>query len=429
MTYQHFPSFLFTEEQFNQASNYKRLQLQCQCCGKQFTRFKRQIEKHLQRLDGSITCDNQSNNNSAKANALNHLLYCSDQCINKKSKWNDIKTFTCPQCGKVFERPAGRVKQTKTGLQFCSQKCSRQYYSDHEIAREWSTFSHTNPNRNFLFDDKQLKESMGPSKSNEKLLPVRCIQCGKTFYVSYSYVKNFYNGQGCGKDNLFQMRFCSRKCFNNWQQFKQSNPSRCAICGEIIKDCDIEYGGRHFCSQYCRDRYSVYLKRFEMTATKGRSNTELYCEQFIKLMWPQLKVQFNVRDQLDSNMELDIWFPTLRLAFEINGSYHYMPHTTIYDQTLRESISKTIKKDQLKRQICQEKGIDLIQINTRQLTLWINDLNQNVIKPIVLKVYEHLNQPVNWEAVNNQLNVLMTQFDWSKLSSRKLPKSFKHLTS
>lgn len=421
MLFQQFPSFLFTEEQFNQASNYKRLQLQCQCCGKQFTRFKHQIEKHLQRLDGSITCDNQSNINSAKSNALNHLLYCSDVCINKKSKWNDIKTFTCPQCGKVFERPAGRVKQTKTGLQFCSQKCSRQYYSDHEIAREWSTMNHTNPNRNFLFDEKQLKEAMGPSKSNEKLLPVRCIQCGKTFYVSYSYVKNFYNGKGYGKDRLFQMRFCSNECFIDWQRFIPNDPLRCASCGEIIdKTLNIEFGGRHFCSQYCLERYKKYLERTENSVPKLRSSVEYYCEQFIKLMWPQLEVQFNTRDQLDCNLELDIWFPTLRFAVEINGIYHYraVKHR---DSVLNDRVEKIAQKDQLKRQICQNKNIDLLQIDTHDLIVWPDKMNKTVVKPIVENVYKHLGQPIDWNMVNQKLLQLRNQFDFARYTKRKIP--------
>ncbi len=56
-------------------------------------------------------------------------------------------------------------------------------------------------------------------------------------------------------------------------------------------------------------------------------------------------------------MELDIYIPSLRLAFEINGIVH---KKAIYGQ---EKLDRVKKNDALKAKRCAEKNIDLVVVD------------------------------------------------------------------
>jgi hypothetical protein len=71
---------------------------------------------------------------------------------------------------------------------------------------------------------------------------------------------------------------------------------------------------------------------------------------------PHDHFQFNRIDAIHA--ELDIYIPTIKLAFELNGIYHYEP---IYGV---EKLSRTQNNDKRKMQACLEKGIALCSIDT-----------------------------------------------------------------
>ena len=62
------------------------------------------------------------------------------------------------------------------------------------------------------------------------------------------------------------------------------------------------------------------------------------------------------------NSELDIYFPELKLAVELNGIFHYEP---IFGNEKLQSIKNN---DCRKFQACLEKQIELIIIDTSSLT-------------------------------------------------------------
>src|SRR5690606_22936392 len=62
-------------------------------------------------------------------------------------------------------------------------------------------------------------------------------------------------------------------------------------------------------------------------------------------------------------MELDIWLPSLLLAFEYQGPGHYRP---IYGE---KSLKETQRRDREKRRACKKVGIKLIEVKyTMELT-------------------------------------------------------------
>jgi hypothetical protein len=54
-----------------------------------------------------------------------------------------------------------------------------------------------------------------------------------------------------------------------------------------------------------------------------RSKLEKWLEEQLIKMYPNLEIHFNRKDTINS--ELDIFIPSLKLAFELNGIFHYEP--------------------------------------------------------------------------------------------------------
>ena len=76
------------------------------------------------------------------------------------------------------------------------------------------------------------------------------------------------------------------------------------------------------------------------------------------ILYPILNINYNSRTDIKS--ELDIYIPSLKLAFELNGIFHYEP---IYG---KDQLSKIENNDNRKFQACLERGIELCIIDTRK---------------------------------------------------------------
>ena len=71
--------------------------------------------------------------------------------------------------------------------------------------------------------------------------------------------------------------------------------------------------------------------------------------------YPNLELHFNRKDTI--NAELDIYIPHLKLAFELNGIFHYEP---IYGE---KKLQSTQTNDKRKFQACLEQNIELCIID------------------------------------------------------------------
>lgn len=81
-------------------------------------------------------------------------------------------------------------------------------------------------------------------------------------------------------------------------------------------------------------------------------------QQQLKLLYPRLRFHFNRTDAIDA--ELDVYIPRLRLAFELNGIFHYEP---VYGP---DKLRRTQHNDCRKRQACNERGITLCVIDVSE---------------------------------------------------------------
>lgn len=172
--------------------------------------------------------------------------------------------------------------------------------------------------------------------------------------------------------------FCSKAC-HNANQIKKCSVN-CAECSvEILKVKSAlkrSKSGNYFCSSSCAASYNNKHK------TKGTrvSKLEVWLAAQLSVSHPELIIHYNQKDIIGS--ELDIYFPSLKLAFELNGIFHYEP---IYGP---EKLLQIQNNDGRKFQACLEHGIELCIIDTSSQKYFKPQTAQkflNIIQDIVEK--------------------------------------------
>lgn len=190
------------------------------------------------------------------------------------------------------------------------------------------------------------------------------------------------------KSQLISKIFCNKKCAHDFGKILL----KCGNCGSqftVKKSKTYTRGFKipkiNFCSRHCKGTYdsinatgifnpnSSYIKR--------RSLLELFIEEKIKLHFPYIDLILNNRSLLESKLEVDFYFPDLKLAIEVNGIVHYK---AIYGE---DAFTKIQEKDNRKIQLCGEKKIDLIII--KSVVRFYESVGEKIwneeIKPELLK--------------------------------------------
>jgi len=148
--------------------------------------------------------------------------------------------------------------------------------------------------------------------------------------------------------------FCGRKCANFSQKTKKK--IHCVNCGIIFEKApsQIKKTLNHFCSRSCSASYNNKNKSYGAR----RSKLECWLETRLSTLYSKLQIEYNSKSAIGS--ELDIYIPSLRLAFELNGIFHYEP---IFGES---KLNKVQNNDQNKFQACIANNISLCIIDTSQ---------------------------------------------------------------
>lgn len=101
---------------------------------------------------------------------------------------------------------------------------------------------------------------------------------------------------------------------------------------------------------------------------------ETYMANLIRKMFPNKKIIRHYRPKWLSGLELDVYIPDIKLAFEYNGIQHYEP--VDYFGGIN-SFKKQVKRDQLKKELCASRNVDLIIVKYDE-NLSIELLNQKI---------------------------------------------------
>jgi hypothetical protein len=186
------------------------------------------------------------------------------------------------------------------------------------------------------------QEEFNNAKSRDKLL-CECYICQQPFFkIKYDIQKSLKTNKE------HKTKYCSIECQ------KTSLTVNCSNCNVTFKKTpfEIKKTKNHFCSQSCAATYNNNHK------TKGnrRSKLEKYIEEQLTIIYPNLEIHFNQKSVIGS--ELDIYIPSLRLAFELNGIFHYEP---IYG---RNKLNQIQSNDTNKFKKCLEHEISLCIIDT-----------------------------------------------------------------
>lgn len=234
------------------------------------------------------------------------------------------------------------------------------------------------------FTDEEFKNS----KSNDKL-KCECYNCKNDFFIQKKHIKGFLN-----KTVINVIKFCSRKC--DYESRIKKVEFNCSECSEIILRTPRQIendskSGNVFCNSSCAAKYNNQHKK---TGTR-RSKLEFWIEEQLKRRY-KFEIIFNGKESINS--ELDIYIPSLKLAFELNGIFHYEP---IYGDKKLESIKNN---DERKFQACLEKGIEFCIIDTS---------GSIKFKPERDKKY--------LDIIENIINIKMNMNDIEKLAMEHFP--------
>ncbi len=181
-------------------------------------------------------------------------------------------------------------------------------------------------------------------------LPLKCGQCQNPFSRPKSVIQRAI----AGRDH-HSCEYCSRKCLG----LHKYPPLvvTCSQCGKEFRKEPFQANKspRHFCSRSCNATWQNLHKKH---GTR-RSKLEKWLEEQLTRLYPDLEFHFNRKDAIGS--ELDIFIPSLMLAFELNGIYHYEP---IHGQDKLDAVQSN---DRRKFAACHEAGISLCSIDTSSM--------------------------------------------------------------
>ena len=137
---------------------------------------------------------------------------------------------------------------------------------------------------------------------------------------------------------------------------------------------------KHFCGHHCA---AIYNNAHKSTGTRV-SKLEKWLQAQLTALYPDLEFHFNQRDAI--NGELDIYIPSLKMAFELNGIFHYEP---IYGP---EKLASVQTNDHRKFQACGEREIELCIIDVSKFSYFKMSKAMEFLK-IILDV---LNEKRKW---------------------------------
>ena len=204
-------------------------------------------------------------------------------------------------------------------------------------------------------------------------LPCICYNCGKDFQVEKKQIKYYLTGK-----SKKQLKYCSNACKAKDSITKQK--VNCTNCQKLFEKtpAELNKSGNNFCSKSCS---ATYNNTHKSHGTR-RSKLECWLQTQLTSLYPDLQIDFNKKAAIGS--ELDIFIPSLSLAFELNGIFHYEPIFGL------NKLGKIQNNDNNKFKACQEANINLCIIDVSSLkyfkptnTQKYLDIINNIIKELV----------------------------------------------
>lgn len=210
-------------------------------------------------------------------------------------------------------------------------------------------------------------------KSRE-LVNLKCKYCKNIFQrTKHDIQRNLIK---CGKIH----ESCSTKCMGKLKTLNNTFLFNCKQCGKLTRHPKSYKSKNNFCSHSCS---TTYYNKNGIRSGNQRSRLEFWVENKLKEKYPNIEFHFNRRDAIKA--ELDIYIPNLKLAFELNGPFHYEP---IFGP---EKLKSTQNNDQRKIQACIEHNIDFCIIDTSKQKYFKEQLSYQFLNIITNIIDNKLN--------------------------------------
>ncbi len=212
--------------------------------------------------------------------------------------------------------------------------------------------------------------------------------CTKVCYLAFIRTKDRVEltCDGCGvkftrinsEAGRGQKQYCSATCRPRVSGLQSHN---CVTCNAEVKRYAslIPKNGNVFCNNSCA---AIWKNKNRDQAIPTRSKLEKWLEMQLNNKFTELTILFNKTTHI--GMELDIHIPTLNLAFEINGVFHY---EDVFKNGL---LVRRLELDAKKRQLCLDNKITLIEIDTREQKYFTDKSSQKYLDIITNKIKESL---------------------------------------
>lgn len=196
-----------------------------------------------------------------------------------------------------------------------------------------------------MISNRKFSDAEFVCAKSRDVLPFECMHCEVEFFVK----KNRIQAVLAGKTN-WTLQFCSNNCHNLSRRLE----ILCQHCGCAFFEKLHNGAARKFCSSSCAATYNNTHKK---TGTR-RSKLEVWLEERLSHRYPNLPISYNDKS---IGTEIDIYVPSLKLAIELNGLFHYEP---IFGD---KKLSQIQSNDANKFQLCQQHGISLCVIDVSKL--------------------------------------------------------------
>lgn len=197
-------------------------------------------------------------------------------------------------------------------------------------------------------------------------IEIKCDGCGDKFTRVNSEA-------GRGK-----LQYCSAKCR---PRISGVQTLICKTCGSEVKRYAslMPKNGNVFCNNSCG---AIWKNKNRESKGCNRSKLEKWLEEQLKNSYTNIEIFYN--KTVTIGMELDIHIPSLNLAFEINGIFHYKD---VFNNGL---IFKRRELDEKKRQLCLTNNIKLIEIDTSEQKYFTEKSSQKYIYIIKNEIEKYL---------------------------------------
>ena len=261
----------------------------------------------------------------------------------------------------TLQRSLLKQLEYSNNLKFCKE-CNKQLeYKDRnkDFCNSSCAATFNNKFRNYKASEEtklKVKNSLLTRIAKEKGLSLEEYLESKKNKVKTKQIRNF-NRKGIS----------NKKCIKKIKWI-------CPVCNKELELTPCEAKKRKYCNGTCRNKVNNKI------IYGTRSKAERFLEGQLKVNFPNLEMKFNTREILENNKELDVFIPSLNLAIEWNGVYHYC-------QTRNGELEKSQKRDKEKVNECINKNINLIVIkDLTSSNKFIKEETKKIIQQIKIKL-------------------------------------------